>query len=65
MFASMGKARMKKEHKLTKTDLGKLLRAADDARERVSQYSDDKRAELENQARAKIHHARTKILCRS
>ena len=57
--------KMKKHHKLTTTELHKLLKAADEARERVSRYSDDQRAELETQARAKIHHARAKTLCRS
>ena len=58
--------KMKTEHKLTKAELSKLIKAADAARERVSAYSDDQRAELEMLARAKIHHARTtKTLCRS
>ena len=51
--------------KLTEANRLKLLKAADEARERVSGYSDDQRAELETQARSKIHHARTKTLCRS
>jgi hypothetical protein len=56
--------KMKPEHKLTPAELRKLLSAADAARERVSGYSDERRAELEAQARAKIHHARAKTLCR-
>ena len=38
-------------------DFRKLLRAADETRERVSGYSDEQRAELEARARTKIHHA--------
>lgn len=49
--------------KLTEADRSKLLKAADAARERVSGYSDEKRAELETQARATIHNARSKALC--
>jgi len=55
--------KMKTDHKLTKAELRKLLDAADAARERVSAYSDDKRAELEALARSKVHHARAKTLC--
>lgn len=46
---------MKPEHRLTKSEFRKLLKGADRARERVSGYSDEHRAELEAQARAKIH----------
>jgi hypothetical protein len=57
--------KMKTQHKLTTAEFRKLLKAADEARERVSGYSDDQRAELETQARARIHHARSsKTLCR-
>jgi hypothetical protein len=57
--------KMKTQHRLTKVELLKLLNAADAARERVSTYSDEKRAELEASARSKIHHARTKTVCRT
>jgi hypothetical protein len=50
--------KMKTEHKLTRAELRKLFRAADEARARVSGYSDEQRAELEAQARAKIHNKR-------
>jgi hypothetical protein len=57
--------KMKSEHTLTKAERSKLLKAADEARERVSGYSDEQRAELEARARTKVHHARAKTLCRS
>ena len=57
--------KMKKTRKPTEAELRKLLKAADEARERVSGYSDEKRAELEARARTKVHHARTKTLCRT
>jgi hypothetical protein len=44
--------------KLTEADRRKLLKAADAARERVSGYSDEKRADLETQARSQFTHAR-------
>ena len=57
--------KMKSEHKLTEAERDKLLKAADEARERVSGYSDEVRAELEARARGKVHHARAKALCRT
>lgn len=42
----------------TEAQLQKLLHAADEARERVSGYSDEKRAELESHARSQFNHAR-------
>ena len=47
-----------KTRKPTEAELRKLLKAADEARERVSTYSDEKRAELEAHARSQFQHAR-------
>lgn len=44
--------------KPTEAELRKLLEAADAARERVSGYSDERRAELEAHARSQFSHAR-------
>lgn len=49
----------------TTAQLKKLLKAADAARERVSGYSDEKRAELEAHARSQVRHAHPKAVCRT
>jgi len=50
--------------KPTAEQLQKLRNAADAARERVSGYSDEKRAELEAYARSQVRHAHApKALC--
>lgn len=59
LAAMMGKAHMKTRNKPTPETLAKLLKAADQARERVSAYSDEKRADLEAHARSQFQHART------
>jgi len=52
------KGRAMKTRKPTDAELRKLLKAADEARGRVSTYSDEKRAELEAHARSQFQHAR-------
>lgn len=53
---------MHKSHKTRPTPerLKKLVKAADDARQRVSGYSDDRRADLESRGRAQIKNGRAK-----
>lgn len=58
LAAMKGTAHMKTRKKPTPQALAKLLKAADEARERVSTYSDEKRADLEAQARSQFQHAR-------
>jgi hypothetical protein len=47
-----------RQQRPTQEQLAKLLKAADEARERVSTYSDEKRADLEARARSQFQHAR-------
>jgi hypothetical protein len=53
----------KRTEKPTAEQLKKLHDAADAARERVSGYSDERRAELEAHALSKVHHAPSKAVC--
>ena len=51
--------------KPTNAQLQMLLKAADAARERVSGYSDERRAQLEAHARSQFSHARVQAVRRS
>jgi hypothetical protein len=54
-----------RSEKPTGAELHKLLTAADAARERVSGYSDERRAQLEAHARSQLSHARTQAVRRT